>query len=341
MEYKVIKPAKLLPGDTIGIISPSWGGPAVYPHRLYAGIHQMQTLDYKVVVASNAKNQCGFVSDTAENRVKDIHSLFSDPQVKAIVSTIGGDHSCHLLPHLDFELIRRNPKIFMGYSDTTVLNIAIFVNTGLVTFNGPAVMTDFAEQPRMFAYTENRMQQILSNPNPPGPIEPAESWTEEMLDWSEKKDLERPRRMTPSPGWTWLKEGQAEGRLLGGCIESMQHLRGTPYWPDWSQAILFFETSEEKPSPAAVDGILMDYENMGVLQQLQGILVGRPMSYDNQEKQALRDILLDRTRRYHYPIVTDMDFGHTAPQMTLPIGCQARIDTIHRRFEIIEAAVSE
>jgi muramoyltetrapeptide carboxypeptidase len=341
MEYQVIKPAQLRPGDTIGIISPSWGGPAAYPHRLQKGIQQMQALGFKVAVAPHARNQNGFVSDTAENRANDIHGLFSDPEVKAIVSSIGGDHSCHLLPHLDFELIRRNPKIFMGYSDTTVLNIAIFAKTGLVTFNGPAVMTDFAEQPHMFTYTGDRMRQILCNPNQPGAIEPAQSWTEELLDWSEKKDLERPRRMTPSPGWTWLKEGQSEGRLLGGCIESLQHLRGTPYCPNWSQAILFFETSEEKPSPATIDGILMDYENMGVLQQIHGILVGRPMSYDSKEKQALRDVLLERTRKYHFPIVTDMDFGHTAPQMTLPIGCQARIDSFHQRFEIIEAAVAE
>jgi muramoyltetrapeptide carboxypeptidase LdcA involved in peptidoglycan recycling len=341
MEYQVIKPAQLRPGDTIGIISPSWGGPGAYPHRLHAGMQQMEAMGFQVMVAPHARNQCGFVSDTAENRANDIHMLFSDPEVKAIVSSIGGDHSCHLLPLLDFDLIQRNPKIFMGYSDITVLNVAIFTKTGLVTFNGPAVMTDFAEQPRMFTYTENRLRQIVCQPNPPGAIDPAEEWTEELLDWSEKKDLERPRWMTPSPGWTWLKEGQAEGRLLGGCIESLQHLRGTPYWPDWSQAILFFETSEEKPSPSTVDGILMDYENMGVLQQISGMLVGRPMSYEEKEKQTLRDILLDRTREYHFPMVTDMDFGHTAPQMTLPIGCRARIDSINRRFEIIETAVSE
>ena len=128
--------------------------------------------------------------------------------------------------------------------------------------------------------------------------------------------------------------------LIGGCIESLQHLRGTRYWPDWTGAILFVETSEEKPSPAEVDGILMDYENMGVFDQLAGLLVGRPMLYTDEERQALREVVLARTRRFDFPIIADMDFGHTAPQMTLPIGCRAVIDGDAHLFEIVEGAVA-
>jgi muramoyltetrapeptide carboxypeptidase LdcA involved in peptidoglycan recycling len=127
--------------------------------------------------------------------------------------------------------------------------------------------------------------------------------------------------------------------LIGGCIESLQHLRGTPFWPDWEDAILFFETSEDKPSPATADGILMDYQNMGVFEKLRGMLVGRPMAYSDEEKQALRERILERTQGYGFPIITDMDFGHTSPQLTLPIGCTVRIDSLQKRFEIIETAV--
>ena len=152
-------------------------------------------------------------------------------------------------------------------------------------------------------------------------------------------DLTRPRRREPSPGWTWLKAGRAEGPLIGGCLESLQHLRGTPFWPDWSGAIFFFETSEEKPSPATVDAILMDYENMGVFECINAMLVGRPYGYSAEEQLALHDVLMERTRRYDFPIVADMDFGHTAPQFTLPIGCRAALDTQERAFTIVEAAV--
>jgi muramoyltetrapeptide carboxypeptidase LdcA involved in peptidoglycan recycling len=126
--------------------------------------------------------------------------------------------------------------------------------------------------------------------------------------------------------------------LIGGCLESLQHLRGTPFWPDWTGAILFFETSELAPSIATVDGILMDYQNMGVFDRISGLLVGRPMRYSEEQKAQLRDVVRRRVEGCGFPVVMDMDFGHTAPQMTLPIGCRARIDGGRQRFEIVEAA---
>jgi muramoyltetrapeptide carboxypeptidase len=335
----VIRPRRLRPGDTVGVVSPSWGGAGLFPHRVEQGLQYMQSLGLKVRIGSHALNQLGFVSDTPQNRVDDIHSMFSDSEVNALVATVGGDHSCHLLPLLDFDLIRKNPKIFMGFSDITVLNVAIWKETGLVTFNGPALLTDFAEYPKMFEYTERYMRKAICEERPIGVLKPSTWWTDEFLDWAQKEDLKRPRAQHSSAGWTWLKGGVAVGVLIGGCLESLEHLRGTRYWPEWQDAIMFFETSEGAPSPERVDSFLMDYENMGVLQKLKGLIVGRPMRYTEEEKQQLREIILKRTRGYTFPIVTDMDFGHTAPQFTLPIGCRARIDTEKQRFEVIDAAV--
>lgn len=344
----LLKAKRLQPGDTIGVVSPSWGGAGLFPHRVAQGARYLTQgifhgTGYRVKLAPHAL-QTGyssheFVSDTPENRVNDLHGLFADPEVKAILSAIGGDHSCHLLPLLDFDLIRANPKIFMGFSDITVLNVAIWQQTGLVTFNGPALLTDFAENPRMLAYTEKYFLKAVAETGPIGEIKPAPHWTEEILDWGAQKDLERPRKLEPSPGWTWLKAGVGEGQLIGGCLESLQHLRGTIFWPDWEGSILFIETSEEKPTPETVDGILMDYQNMGIFDQLSGMIIGRPMRYSQEEKSALRECILERTAKYHFPIITDMDFGHTAPQFTLPIGCQARIDSDHQKFTILDAAV--
>jgi len=299
----------------------------------------VQSLGFKVKIGTHALNQLGFVSDTPQNRVDDIHSMFVDSEVKAIVAAIGGDHSCHLLPLLDLDLIRRNPKVFMGFSDITVLNVAIWKETSLVTFNGPAVLTDFAEYPRMFEYTERHMLKALCESEPIGVIEPSTWWTEEFLDWAQREDLIRPRVRHNSAGWSWLRGGVAEGVLIGGCLESLEHLRGTRFWPEWQDAIMFFETSEGPPSPERVDSLLMDYQNMGVLQRLKGLMVGRPMRYTEDEKHQLREVVLQRTRGCTFPIVADMDFGHTAPQFTVPIGCRARIDGENRRFEVIDAAV--
>ncbi len=312
----------------------------MFPHRVELGVRHLQSLGFKVKIAPHALNQHGFISDTPQNRADDINGMFADSEVKAIIAAIGGDHSCHLLPLLDFDLIRKNPKIFMGFSDITVLNVAIWQATGLVTFNGPALLTDFAEYPKMFEYTEAYMLKALCSAQPIGPVVPSTGWTEEFLDWEQKVDLVRPRAQLDSTGWTWLRGGKAEGILIGGCIESLQHLRGTRFWPDWQDAIMFFETSEEAPSPEMVDSMLMDYENMGILEKLKGLLVGRPMRYTDEAKQQLRNVVFERTNQYAFPIVTDMDFGHTAPQLTMPIGCRASIDAENRRFEIVDAAVA-
>jgi muramoyltetrapeptide carboxypeptidase len=334
-----VRPPRLREGDTVGVISPSWGGGAAYPHRVERGVEYLESLGFRVRLAPHAMNSVGYVSDTAENRVADIHEMFRDPEVKAVVAMIGGDHSCHLLPLLDFDLIRENPKILMGYSDVTVLNVAIWAKTGLVTFNGPALMVELAEYPEVFDYTERHMLEALCSAEPVGQVEPSAWWTEEELDWSEKKDLTRARSRQTSSGWTWLKGGSAEGFLVGGCLESMQHLRGTPYWPHLDGAILFLETSEEKPEPERVDGILMDYENMGAFAGLRGLLFGRPYGYTPEEREQLREVILERTAGYGFPVVADMDFGHTSPMFTLPVGCRAIIDAGRERFEIVESAV--
>lgn len=334
-----MKPPRLREGDTVGMISPSWGGGAAYPHRVQRGVDYLESLGFRARVAPHAMNSAGYVSDTAENRVADIHEMFRDPEVKAVVAMIGGDHSCHLLPLLDFDLIREHPTILMGYSDVTVLNVAIWAKTGLVTFNGPALMVELAEYPKVFDYTERHMLKTLRSAEPVGEIEPSGWWTEEFLDWGEKEDLTRARTGRPSGGWAWLKAGSAEGILVGGCLESMQHLRGTPYWPELDGAILFLETSEEKPSPARVDGILMDYENMGVFERIRGLLFGRPYGYAPEEREQLHGVILQRTEGYDFPVVADMDFGHTSPMFTLPVGCRAVIDVGRGRFEIVEAAV--
>jgi muramoyltetrapeptide carboxypeptidase len=334
-----IKPPALRPGDTIGVIAPSAPGPALFPHVVQRGMSFLESLGYRVVPAPHLFGQSGYVSGTPQERADDLHTLFADDQIRAIWCAIGGDHSCHMLPYLDWELIRANPKIFVGWSDGTVLNLAIHARTGLITFYGPPLMVDLAEFPNPAAYTISCLRRVLERSAPPGPIDPAAEWTEEYTDWDTTEGQIRRRRWAPSAGWTWLKLGTTEGTLIGGCLESMQHLRGTPYWPTMRDAILFFETSEEMPPPEWVDGVLQDYENMGVLDEVRGLLIGRPYGYSAEQKELLRRIILERTARYDFPIVTDMDFGHTSPQMTLPVGGWASIDVAQQRFSLVQAAV--
>ncbi|MBA3275937.1 MAG: LD-carboxypeptidase, partial [Chloroflexia bacterium] len=289
--------------------------------------------------AEHAFNNRGHVSDTAENRVADLHAMFADPEVAAILATIGGDHSCQLLPLIDWELIRDNPKIFMGFSDITVLNVAIRARTGLVTFNGPGLLTDWAEFPDMPAFSRENALRAIRTPEPMGDLAPSAWWTEEFLDWATGEDATRLRTRTPATGWRWLREGSAEGPLIGGCLESLQHLRGTPWWPHMTGALLFLETSEERPSPEDIDGMLMDYENMGVFDQITGLIFARPYGYSDDDKARLHEIIVERTARFGFPVLADTDTGHTTPLQTLPLGCNAILDSATNRFAITEAAV--
>ncbi len=331
--------AALKPGDTIGIVSPSWFGGDAYLPRARRGVAQLERLGFRVKVARHACNNHGHVSDTAEHRASDLHAMFADPEVTAILATIGGDHSCHLLPLIDWELILENPKILMGFSDITVLNLAIWSRTGLVTFNGPTLLTDWAEYPEMPAFSQENALRAICIPEPAGDLAPSAWWTEEFLDWSTGEDATRPRAQTPSTGWRWLREGSAQGPLIGGCLESLQHLRGTPWWPDLTGALLFLETSEERPSPEDVDGILMDYENMGVFEQITGLIVARPYGYDDDARERLHNVIVERTARFGFPVLANTDTGHTTPLQTLPIGCHAALDSASNRFAITEAAV--
>lgn len=336
-----MRPQKLKPGDTIAIVSPSWGGAGMFPHRLERGIAWLKAQGYHVMVMPHALGRRGYLSGTPGERAADINAAFADSQVRAIIAAIGGDHSNQVLPLLDWEAIRANPKIFIGYSDITVLCNAIFAQTGLTTFYPLSVMVDLAEFPAPLPYTVASFTRTLCTAEAPGEITPAAAWTEEVLDWATQQDLTRPRAMQPSPGWTWLKEGVGRGQLIGGCLESLQHLRGTPYWPSLDGALWFWETSEERPDPGWVDAVLQDYDNMGVLAKLQGMLVGRPYGYTAEQHTEVRTVILERTAAYAFPIITDMDFGHTAPQMLLPIGCHAEIDVKARLFAIIEPGIQE
>jgi muramoyltetrapeptide carboxypeptidase len=334
-----ILPPALRPGDTVGIVSPSWFGGEAFEPRARRGIAELERLGFRVKVAGHAFNNVGHVSDTAENRVADLHAMFADPDVAAIVATIGGDHSCHLLPLIDWDLIQRHPKVFMGFSDITVLNVAIWARTGLVTFNGPTLLTDWAEFPEMPAFSRDAALRAIGNAQPMGDLTASAWWTEEFLDWSTGEDVTRPRQRQPSSGWRWLRTGSAEGPLVGGCLESLQHLRGTPYWPDLTGAILFLETSEERPTPEDVDGMLMGYENMGVFDQISGLVFARPYGYGDDDKTRVHEVIVQRTTTFGFPVLANADIGHTTPLQTLPIGCTAVLDPALNRFAVVEAAV--
>jgi muramoyltetrapeptide carboxypeptidase LdcA involved in peptidoglycan recycling len=345
---KLVRPPRLKPGDTMATVSLSSGFVASIPHRYQAGKRQVEeTFGLRVVEAPNSQRGAEFLYRNPQARVDDLIWALTEPNVAGIISNIGGTESVRLLPLLGPDVIRRNPKIFMGYSDTTIQHVAFF-NAGVVSFYGPSLLTDLAENCGIHPYTADSVRRTLFSAEPVGDLKPSREWTEQYLEWADPSNQARRRIFRPNPGWTWLQGTEhepVEGHLLGGCIEVLEMLKGTPWWPAapaWKGAVLYFETSEEVPEPSLVERWLRSYASQGILQVAVGLLLARPYGYSQGQKRQLFDAVrkvlseIDRTRM---PVIADMDCGHTSPLCVLPNGCRVRIDPAARRITLLEAGV--
>ncbi|MEQ1759272.1 MAG: S66 peptidase family protein [Vicinamibacterales bacterium] len=332
-------------------MSLSWGGPGAIPHRYRIGKAQfVREFGVEVVETAHALRDPEWLARNPAARAADVMEAFADPSIDGIISTIGGSESMRLLPHLRQEVITENPKVFLGYSDTTVSHLVCF-RAGLVSFYGPAFMAGFAENGGMFPYMVESVRRTCFSAAPIGVIAPCrDGWTVEHLEWTNPANQDRRRSLSPSTGWRFLQgTGIAQGPLIGGCLEVLDWLRGTPGWPDASafdQAILFLETSESAAPPAAVAHTLRSYAAMGILKRLSGILFGRPggsVPVDQFPKydEAILQVVAEEEGLTDLPIVTRMDFGHTDPMFVLPYGVMAQIDSGRQEFAILESAVVE
>lgn len=345
----MLKPRRLERGDKVATVSLSWGGPGAIAHRYEAGKQQLEEeFGVQVVEMPHTLADPQWIAQHPQARAEDLMQAFRDPGIKAIFSTIGGDDSIRLLPYLDLGVIAANPKIFMGYSDTTVTHFACY-RAGLVSFYGPSIMAGFGENVEMFPYMVHSVRRTLFNAEAPGQIKPNEDgWTVELLDWNNPQNQSRRRKLNPAMDWRYLQgQGVHRGHLLGGCLEVLDWLRGTAFWPDieaWEGAILFIETSEEAPSPDDVARQLRVLAAIGILQRLAGILFGRPggeipVRQFEEYDEALLQVVAREEGLDSLPIISRMDFGHTDPMFVLPYGVQAEIDCDRRQFAVREPAV--
>jgi muramoyltetrapeptide carboxypeptidase LdcA involved in peptidoglycan recycling len=315
-------------------VSLSWGGPARYPAVYERGCSVLSSVfGLTVVHAPHVLAPDAHPRD----RAADLMAAFADPSIRGIITTIGGEDSIRLLPYLDPAVIAANPKVFLGYSDTTVSHFVCH-NAGLTTFYGPSVMAGFAE---LLPYTAAAVRRALFSNAPIGELQPADGWTPEWPDWESFV----PRSLRPRHDWTFLQgSGIAEGRLLGGCIDVLEFVRGTSAWPaSFDGAILFLETSEDAPPPVFVTRALRSYAAMGILQRINGLIFGRPGGGERFEEYdaAILRVVRDEEGLGHLPIITGMDFGHTDPMFVLPYGALARIDCGRRTFAVLESGVSD
>jgi muramoyltetrapeptide carboxypeptidase LdcA involved in peptidoglycan recycling len=328
------KPRHLEPGSRVAVVTPSWGGPATVPLRFERGLRELrERFGLDVVEMPHTRADAEWVWRNPQARADDINAAFSERSIDGVIASIGGDDSVRILPHIDTSVIADNPKVFMGYSDTTTLHV-LALQCGLQTFYGPSVLAGIAENGGTFPYTESWVRRTLMSARPVGELAPSDKWTDENVAW-ENEELAGQRRATkPNNGWKWLQGGRrVEGHLVGGCLDVLEFLKGTRWWPApqaWDGAVFYWETSEDAPSTTLVAWWLRNYGMQGILERLSGMIVGRSAHYtpeqvEERDKMILR-IVRDEFGLVHLPIAVDLDFGHTDPQMVLPNGGKVVLD---------------
>lgn len=346
LPMKLIAPKGLNAGDKIASISMSWGAAGELPYRYQKGKERLNKIfDLDVVETKHALQSAQWIYDNPEARAYDLMEAFSDTSIKGIISNIGGDDSIRILKYIDLAVIKENPKIFLGFSDSTITHF-ICLKAGLSSFYGTSLLVGFAENHAMHTYQINDIKRTLFSAKEIKQIDPNnEGWTTEFLDWFDISLQDIKRSLTPTTGWNFLRgRSIVQGRLIGGCMEVLEMLKGTDYWPDlevWQDSILFFETSEDMPKPEYIRWWLRSYAALGILQIAKGIIFGRP--YDNRYTEQYEIELLkvlDEEDLSDLPVITRMDFGHTCPTFTIPYGRLAEINCIDKTFSILESGVS-
>ena len=332
--HKPIKPPKLVLQDTVGIVSPASSFFTIHESALQRGVAYLESAGLHVQIASHTLDQRQHLNPPAQHRAEDLNQMFADPKIKAIFCLSGGSGVNAVLPLLDWEQIEKSPKVVMGYSAITALLIGLYAKVGLVTFHGPMILNGFSEYPQPFAYTWQSIEQALFKTEPVGTLKPPAQWTDAYTT------EDQPRAMKTNPGWRWLREGKASGPAIGGNLSVILTLVGTPYSPPFRGVILCFEeVNFGSGLLRKVDESLAQCQQMGLFDQIAGLVIGKVNELSEAEEKLFESLILEYTAGSQFPILTGVDFGHTAPQLTLPIGIQASLDSQQDRFSIDEAAV--
>jgi len=313
-------PDRLHKGDMIGIVSPSSFLAKETQGLLSNAIEILKKYDLKVVLAKNALavDKYGVSAGSPEQRASDINEMFANQNIKCISCSKGGDTANGVLELIDYDLIRKNPKIFSGLSDNTVLINAIHHKTGLVTFHGTDLKAGNKDEYFDSEYSHEEFKKRLMD----GKIGEINKISE----------------------WKCVRKGKAKGKILGGNINCMLKLAGTPYMPDLAGSILLLEGYHLDIK--RITFLFAQLKQMGVFDKIAGIVVGYVYGFEKDEqcdKEGNRvyfeDILLEATKDYPFPILKMQEFGHKCPSTVLPIGCMAELDAGQKSFRILEPCV--
>jgi len=295
-------------GDLIGVVSPSSVVSPVERAQFDKGIRFLEGLGFRFKIAAHACIGAGEAIPSPEERASDINAMFSDSSVQAVFCSQGGDTAEECLHFIDWETIAANPKVFVGFSDITVLLDAIYAKTGLITFHGSDIVWDFGREPTQYSKREFVSRLV-------------EGKIGLVPQFGERKTV---------------RGGSGEGRLLGGNLRCFLKLAGTPYFPDFEDSVLFIESYETTPEKCRAQ--LEQMRKLGVFDKISAAVVGYVygLRAERGKLAQMEDILLELTAGKDFPILKANDFGHEWPNTVLPVGARVRVDADAKEIGILE-----
>ena len=317
-----IFPKKLKPRDEIRVIAPSRSLAIITPESREIANKRLEDVGLKLSFGKHVEEIDDFVSSSIESRVEDLHDAFNDKNVKGILTVIGGFNCNQLFRYIDWDIIENNPKVFCGFSDITALNNAIFTKTGLVTYSGPHYST--FGQKLHFDYTLNYFKGCLMAEKP-FEIHSSESWSDD--EWYKDQDN---INLIPNKGWLVINEGEAEGTILGANLCTFNLLQGTEYMPDLKDSVLFLEDDYES-KPYSFDRDLQSVIHLPDFSEVRGIVIGRFQKASEMTNKLLTQIIKTKKELNHIPVIANVDFGHSDPKITFPIGGTCRLNATKDR----------
>lgn len=347
----MIKPKKLKKGDKVAVVSLSSGmiGESWAVHKFYLAKERMKDLfGLDLVAMPNALKGIDFIYNHPEARAEDLMDAFKDPKIKAVFCAIGGFDTIRILPYIDFDVIKNNPKIFSGFSDSTA-NHFMMHYAGLMSFYGPNIMNDFSQYVFMSEYTINAVCKLWFDGETKYKIESSRVYSldQDKVWWGEEHMHDDRKWRTEEKGYEILQgTGESEGELLGGCADVFIDLMGTKIWPDaneWKDKILFFENSESNMTPETLESLLRNMAAQGILKNLKGIIVGKPTLNDHYEdyKKSILKIVRDEEKLSELIIFYNVNFGHSAPMGIIPYGAKCKLNAETKEITLLESVVED
>lgn len=324
---------KLKVGDTIGIFSPS--SPITYssPKRFERAKKYLIEKGFKIIEGKLTGKYDYYRSGSIMERAEELNELIRNPEVKCIMSTIGGMNSNSILPYIDYEALKKNPKIIIGYSDVTPILLAIYAQTGIIPYYGPALVASFGEFPPFVDETYQYFKEILMDELEfPYVYETPEFWTEEHIKW-EMQERSKEKRKNE---WITVYGGVVRGRVIGGNLNTIQGIWGSRYMPEIKEGdILFIEDSLK--DIATVERSFSFLKINGVFEKISGIILGKHELFnDSRTGRKPYEVLLEVLGERQLPFIADFDCCHTHPMLTLPIGCEIELNATEKKVSIIE-----